>query len=79
MGTTEMRRLSKLTAVYAPLTAGGELPQHRVSQTSPPLPESYAPPAEKDRPVWHKDNHGFWLLACVMISVFFSVVLRALT
>jgi hypothetical protein len=79
-----MRRLSKLTAVRAPEAASSELPRQRTNpETSTPsstTPSDSRPmsPTESARPVWHKDNFGFWLLGCVLISVVFSVVYRSL-
>jgi len=30
------------------------------------------------KPIWHKDNFGFWLTVCVLISLAFSVVWHAI-
>ncbi len=30
------------------------------------------------RPFWHKDNYGFWLAVCVLISLVFSVIYRSI-
>lgn len=83
MGYVDMRRLSKLKAVPAPEAAGGELRQRAPHETStPPSTTPSDSPmlsTESARPVWHKDNYGFWLLACVLISVVFSVVYRAVS
>jgi hypothetical protein len=41
---------------------------------------SAAKPASADgaRPVWHKDNRGFWFVVCVGISLVFALVYAAL-
>ena len=31
------------------------------------------------RPIWHKDNFGFWLAVCIVISLVFSIIYRSLT
>jgi len=82
MGYVDMRRLSKLKAAPAHEAASGELQQRAPHETSTPsstTPSDNRPmsSSESARPVWHKDNYGFWLLACVLISVVFSVVYRA--
>lgn len=48
-----------------------------------PAPQPAAPhPArepETDRkPVWDKNNFGFWLVMCILASLAFSIVYRAL-
>ena len=30
------------------------------------------------RPIWHKDNFGFWLIVCILISLVFSLIYRSL-
>lgn len=30
------------------------------------------------RPIWDKNNVGFWLTVCVLISLLFSVIYRAM-
>lgn len=78
MGNVDMPRITKLKAVPAPEAASGEISRHRTHhETLSPLPDSRVSHTETATPVWHKDNYGFWLLACVMISVVFSVVYRA--
>lgn len=75
-----MLRLSKLKAVPAPAVTSGELSRHRSTHRETALPLSESPhttPTETNLPVWHKDNYGFWLLACVMITMAFSVIQRA--
>jgi hypothetical protein len=35
---------------------------------------------EMSRPtIWHKNNYGFWLFVCVVISLLFSIIYRAFT
>lgn len=29
------------------------------------------------RPIWHRDNYGFWLLVCIIISLVFSLIYRS--
>lgn len=41
-------------------------------------PARGAPTVTSRRPVWHKDNFGFWLLVCVLISLVFSLIYRSL-
>jgi hypothetical protein len=44
--------------------------------------EQPLPPLERETmskpPIWHKNNVGFWLAVCVLISVAFSVIYRAM-
>jgi hypothetical protein len=28
------------------------------------------------RPLWHKNNYGFWLCVCIVISLVFSLIYR---
>lgn len=43
-----------------------------------PLPIRSEQAAMTKRPLWHKDNVGFWLSVCVVISVVFSLIYRAI-
>jgi hypothetical protein len=29
-------------------------------------------------PLWHRDNHEFWYVVCIVISVVFALVYRSL-
>jgi hypothetical protein len=43
----------------------------------PARPPQEKPPATR-KPVWDKDNFGFWLTVCVLISLAFSIAWRAI-
>jgi hypothetical protein len=30
------------------------------------------------KPIWDKDNFGFWLAVCILISLLFSIIYHAL-
>lgn len=52
----------------------------RVRPAAQPIP-SRAPrgePLASRKPVWDKDNFGFWLTVCIVISLAFSIVWRAI-
>lgn len=44
----------------------------------PPRPSPDAPQAGR-KPVWDKNNVGFWLAVCILVSLVFSIAYRALT
>jgi hypothetical protein len=35
-------------------------------------------PQVNRKPVWDKDNFGFWLAVCILISLLFSIIYHAL-
>lgn len=43
-----------------------------------PSPSQREVPNVSRRPMWDKNNFGFWLAVCVAISLVFSIVYRAL-
>lgn len=43
-----------------------------------PQPASHIDRDAKREPLWHKDNHGFWLVVCIAISFAFSFIYRAM-
>lgn len=52
----------------------------RIRPAAPPQPShpTRQPPAPGRKPIWDKDNFGFWLTVCILISLIFSIVWRAL-
>ena len=51
----------------------------RIQPAAQPLPSAPArsePPSRK--PIWDKDNFGFWLTMCILISLAFSIAWRAI-
>ncbi|MBP1475356.1 hypothetical protein J7I44_13670 [Frateuria sp. MAH-13] len=52
----------------------------RVRPASQPLPSrpTQAEPPSGHKPIWDKDNFGFWLTVCIVISLIFSIAWRAL-
>lgn len=55
-------------------------PAPRARPASRPLPPHPArdDAPESRKPVWDKDNFGFWLAVCVLISLVFSIVWQAI-
>jgi hypothetical protein len=47
------------------------------SQPTPLHPAQEEPPARR-KPVWDKNNFGFWLAVCILISLAFSIAWHAL-
>jgi len=43
-----------------------------------PLRPAQRQPRVARKPIWDKDNVGFWLVACILLSVAFAVVYRAI-
>ena len=45
-----------------------------------PLPMRPVPRGSQvsGKPIWDKDNFGFWLAVCILISLLFSIVYHAL-
>jgi hypothetical protein len=52
----------------------------RIRPAVQPLPLRPAPDEQpsSQKPIWDKDNFGFWLTVCVLISLVFSIAWRAL-
>lgn len=42
-----------------------------------PLRPAQAEPQVSRKPIWDKNNFGFWLTVCILISLAFSIALRA--
>ena len=60
-----------------PVATPSVLRNHPTAAPAPArAPRDVPPPARK--PIWNKDNYGFWLAVCVGISLVFSLVYRAL-
>lgn len=53
-------------------------PRVRPSLQSAPSPPTHGEPQVNRKPIWDKDNFGFWLAVCVLISLLFSIVYHAL-
>lgn len=39
-----------------------------------PMRMAHIQPEVARRPIWDKDNFGFWLVVCVVISLLFSII-----
>ncbi|MGN2243708.1 hypothetical protein ACFWZU_09400 [Frateuria sp. GZRR33] len=52
----------------------------RVRPANQPLPSrpTQAEPPADPKPIWDKDNFGFWLTVCILISLVFSIAWHAL-
>jgi len=50
--------------------------RHRAVEPLPAAPRST--PQVSRKPIWDKHNVGFWLAACIVISLLFSILYRAL-
>lgn len=58
--------------------AATPLPRVRpATQPAPSRPPQEKPPATR-KPMWDKDNFGFWLTVCILISLVFSIAWRAI-
>jgi hypothetical protein len=53
------------------------LPRPRRAVQALPLPPRSAPKVSR-KPIWDKHNVGFWLAACIVLSLLFSIAYRAL-
>lgn len=69
-GSATVTRLRPGSAVPAPR-------RHAVDP-APLRPERSARDVNAAKPIWDKNNFGFWLAACVLISLLFSIVYHAL-
>ena len=50
----------------------GEIPCWRQ-----PGPRRRETVAMSRRPIWHKNNFGFWLSVCIIVSLLFSIIYRS--
>ena len=52
-------------------------PRNRPAAPTAPSPAAQEAPAG-GKPIWDKNNFGFWLAVCIVVSLVFSIVYRAL-
>lgn len=50
----------------------------RTAPQPAPLRAASGEPQVNRKPVWDKDNFGFWLAVCILISLLFSIIYHAL-
>ena len=62
------------------LRPGTATPAIRARPAAQPLPPSSSRDEshERSKPMWDKDNFGFWLTVCILLSLAFSIVWRAI-
>jgi hypothetical protein len=54
-------------------------PAARARSAQPiPLRPAQGDPRVSRKPIWDKNNFGFWLAVCIAISLVFSILYRAL-
>jgi hypothetical protein len=56
--------------------AAAPAPARRAAQPAPSRPAQGESVGRK--PIWDKDNFGFWLSVCILISLAFSIAWRAI-
>ncbi|WP_424682599.1 hypothetical protein [Frateuria sp. YIM B11624] len=59
---------------------GAAAPAASVRPAAQPVPlrPAQEEPEASRKPIWDKNNFGFWLTVCVLISLAFSIVWRSL-
>jgi hypothetical protein len=68
---------SSATVSLRPVAAPSALRSHPAAAPAPARAPQETPPAAR-KPIWDKDNFGFWLAVCVAISLVFSLVYHTL-
>ena len=49
----------------------------RIQPAAEPVSPRETPKVAR-KPLWDKNNFGFWLVVCILVSLLFSIVYRAL-
>jgi hypothetical protein len=53
-------------------------PSARPAFQPAPLPPARRKPPVGRKPIWDKNNVGFWLTVCILVSLAFSMIWRAI-